>query len=430
MPVASDSPTAPAASSRKPPALGMPHLEFGPIQADLIQITSDIQRLHQRSVVDRLRGLFGEEEVLAEVTVAHLNGRDLLPFQADSRESESWVRQLEDDPAFTEPRLKLVLTALSSRHKGTFQDYRNLLIQACLPLYIGHITPKHLQVAVQAYRLYLKMVYTFGKKKILTVRSSQLKGVNVDMISMQDLMKSTQGAEGTPEANLVREVECAVRLMDLSRNLMKNLQASFSIPLDLSMLNQYDPKPSEARQFLGDIHSSRIIPDKKALLSRKVVAVLEVIKEVYPLHALALRVAERMQAIEPKNPIPFLMEGRTRLEALRMLLLRLRCGDTTVDEAVRPTLLRVIEAYYRSVKRTTLRQPSQSDVPILMEFAQVALFTHKQRRVASIPHEQMVPLLNFAQKAMKGVVQVEPAHQRFADLLREVRKRYGLLGDG
>lgn len=420
-----------ASGTREPPkkpVLRMKHLEFGSLQSELIQLTEEVHRIHRRTMVDRLRGLFNEDEEVAPELQGHLSGRVLLVFQAGSQEANGWTEELMDAPAKTEPRLRLLMGALSSRHQGSLPDYRNLLLQACLPLYIGNITPKHLQLAAQAYRLYLKQVYHTGKRKLLTVRSKQLRAVNVDRVSMRDLIKSAQGMENTADAVVIRELDCALRMLDMSRHLIKLLKASFSIPLDLALLNRCEPKPPESEEFIGDILSSRLIPDKQALLSRKVMAVLEVFKEIPPLHSLALRISGRMQQIESKMPLPFVMEGRVRLEAVRLMFLRIRCGDTTLDDAIKPALLKMLESYYRALKRTSLRQPNRSDVPLLLEFAQVVIFTHRQRRVALIPHDQMIPLLNYAHKAMQGAVKVEPAHQRFADLLRDVRKRYGLHG--
>ena len=95
---------------------------------------------------------------------------------------------------------------------------------------------------------------------MLTVRSKQLGGLNVNRISMQDLLKSVQDGEESEDSQLISEIKYAHYLLDHSKDLIKLMRSRITIPVDLSELNEYSPEVAEALKFLGDIHSGRVIP--------------------------------------------------------------------------------------------------------------------------------------------------------------------------
>ena len=63
------------------------------------------------------------------------------------------------------------------------------MIQAALTIYLGDITPATLQIAGQTYRLYLEKIISTRKKELLVVHSEQLKNVNLDLITVKDLIR-------------------------------------------------------------------------------------------------------------------------------------------------------------------------------------------------------------------------------------------------
>ena len=306
------------------------------------------------------------------------------------------------------------------------KDYRNLLLQACLPIYIGHITPLHLQLCGQVYRLYLKKVVQFSKKKMLTVRSKQLGGLNVNRISMQDLLKSVQDGEESEDSQLISEIKYAHYLLDHSKDLIKLMRSRITIPVDLSELNEYSPEVAEALKFLGDIHSGRVIPDKHAMLSRKIVAILDVMKEIYPLHAISMKISHRMQAIEDKMPQAFMMEGRIRMEALKLLILKMRSGDASSKAGLKPGFKQILESYKKALKRASVRNPQSQDIPVLSEFVQMTLFAQTHRILLEIELGRMRQLLEAAQKACHALVRADGHHLLLQERLNSILKRYGL----
>ena len=401
------------------------HLHFGLIQQELIMITEEIRKQHQLSVMDRLKDLIFQEEEEDPQFQDQVDG-SVLSKKLGTRDATQISSDLKSNPASLPKRVQLVRMVLNSKAALNMKDYRNLLLQACLPIYIGHITPLHLQLCGQVYRLYLKKVVQFSKKKMLTVRSKQLGGLNVNRISMQDLLKSVQDGEESEDSQLISEIKYAHYLLDHSKDLIKLMRSRITIPVDLSELNEYSPEVAEALKFLGDIHSGRVIPDKHAMLSRKIVAILDVMKEIYPLHAISLKISHRMQAIEDKMPQAFMMEGRIRMEALKLLILKMRSGDASSKAGLKPGFKQILESYKKALKRASVRNPQSQDIPVLSEFVQMTLFAQTHRILLEIELGRMRQLLEAAQKACHALVRADGHHLLLQERLNCILKRYGL----
>ena len=411
--------------TRKKNKASVDHLHFGLIQQELIMITEEIRKQHQLSVMDRLKDLIFQEEEEDPQFQDQVDG-SVLSKKLGTRDASQISSDLKSNPASLPKRVQLVRMVLNSKAALNMKDYRNLLLQACLPIYIGHITPLHLQLCGQVYRLYLKKVVQFSKKKMLTVRSKQLGGLNVNRISMQDLLKSVQDGEESEDSQLISEIKYAHYLLDHSKDLIKLMRSRITIPVDLSELNEYSPEVAEALKFLGDIHSGRVIPDKHAMLSRKIVAILDVMKEIYPLHAISLKISHRMQAIEDKMPQAFMMEGRIRMEALKLLILKMRSGDASSKAGLKPGFKQILESYKKALKRASVRNPQTQDIPVLSEFVQMTLFAQTHRILLEIELGRMRQLLEAAQKACHALVRSDGHHLLLQERLNSILKRYGL----
>ena len=388
-------------------------------------ITEEIRKQHQLSVMDRLKDLIFQEEDEDPQFQDQVDG-SVLSKKLGTRDASQISSDLKSNPASLPKRVQLVRMVLNSKAALNMKDYRNLLLQACLPIYIGHITPLHLQLCGQVYRLYLKKVVQFSKKKMLTVRSKQLGGLNVNRISMQDLLKSVQDGEESEDSQLISEIKYAHYLLDHSKDLIKLMRSRITIPVDLSELNEYSPEVAEALKFLGDIHSGRVIPDKHAMLSRKIVAILDVMKEIYPLHAISLKISHRMQAIEDKMPQAFMMEGRIRMEALKLLILKMRSGDASSKAGLKPGFKQILESYKKALKRASVRNPQSQDIPVLSEFVQMTLFAQTHRILLEIELGRMRQLLEAAQKACHALVRADGHLLLLQERLNSILKRYGL----
>ena len=420
--VESEDPTKSASRSLK-------HLNFGKIQQHLVGLTEEARRVHKQSIVEKLKGfLFSEAEEGGLEHAGHLTGRVLLPLVGE-QESKEWIDALESDPAVIPPRIQLVHAALSSRKKAKFTVYRDLLIQASLPIYIGHITPRNLQVALQAYQRYLNRLIHFGKHKIVSLRSKQLGRVNIDRLSIKDLVDGLEEEEVDPEHQVVgQEMRCANRMIRQGGDLMKRLKSGFTIPLDLSDLNRQDPRIFEGG-FLGDVAANRVVPDKEALLIRKVAATLEFIREVPPLHSLGLMVASRMQEVEPHSAQSYLMEARIRLEATRLYILRYEHGDFSAKSGIPPTFRQAFNAFRKGLQLIKIDHPKDQDLSAMGEYMDLVQFVHLHRPLLMITHEALQQMLRVAHKAMLAAAERDGRYKPRLQKTRELMRRYGMANE-
>jgi len=404
------------------------HVNFGEIQQHLVGLTEEVRRIHKQSLVEKLKGfLFSEEEDGLE-HAGHLSGRVLLPL-VEEQQAKGWVEALESDPALIPPRIQLVHAALASRKKANFNVYRGLLIQASLPIYIGHITPRHLQLAIQAYQRYLNRLIHFGKHKIVSLRSKQLGRVNIDRLSIRDLVEELDDEKTDPEHQVIgQEMRCANRLLRQGGDLMKRLRAGFTIPLDLSDLNRQDPRIFDGG-FLGDVAANRVVPDKEALLIRKVAATLEFIREVPPLHSLGLMVASRMQEIEPHSAQSYLMEARIRLEGTRLSILRYEHGDFAVKSGIPPTFRQAFNAFRKGLQLIKLDQPKDQELAAMGEFMDLVQFVHLHRPLLMITHEALQQMIRVAHKAILSAAERDGRYKPRLQKIRGLLRRYGMANE-
>ena len=406
-------------------SFALQNLDFTELQQQLIEITEEIRRLHELSVVEKLKDMLFQEPEDDPRYQEHVEASALAEI-LDTREARSLSDSLAGDPAKLPKRVELVRMVLRSKKPLKLNDYRNLLLQACLPIYVGYVTPYHLQLSAQVFRLYLKKVIQFDKKKMLTVRSRQLGGLNVSRISLQDILKSVEDDEDSEEASTVQEIKYAQYLLDHSKDLLKMMRARISIPVDLAELNHLPPPTPNPRMFIGDISTGRVIPDKQAMLSRKVMAILEVMKDIYPLHAISLRSAGRMQEIEDKMPQAFVMEGRVRMESLKLMILRMLSGDSTARMGLKPTFNKILETYRKALRRASVRNPQPQDIPVLAEFVQLTLYAQMHRVLLEIDLGRMRQLLGASKKACDSLVRVDGHYQLLQERLNLALKKYGL----
>jgi hypothetical protein len=415
--------------AKKPASRGLTHINFGKIQQHLVGLTEEVRRIHKQSLVDKLRGfLFSADEEENLEHAGQLTGRVLLPL-LEERQAKGWIDALESDPAVLTPRIQLIHAALASRKKANFNVYRDLLIQASLPIYIGHVTPRNLQFAVQAYQRYLNRLIHFGKHKIVALRSKQLGRVNIDRLSIKDLVDGSDEDELDPEHQVIgQEMRCANRMVRQGGNLMKRLKAGFTIPLDLSDLNRQDPRIFEGG-FLGDVEANRVVPDKEALLARKVAATLEFIREVPSLHSLGLMVASRMQETEPHSAQSYLMEARIRLEATRLYILRYEHGDPTARPGIPPTFRQAFNAFRKGLQLIKIDQPKDQDLSAMGEYMDLVQFVHVHRPLLMITHEALQQMIRVAHKAMHAAAERDGRYKPRLQKIRELMRRYGLANE-
>ena len=134
-----------------------------------------------------------------------------------------------------------------------------------------------------------------------------------------------------------------------------------------------------------------------------------------------------MQGIEDKMPQAFMMEGRIRMEALKLSILKIRSGDASSRIGLKPSFNQILETYRKALKRASVRNPQSQDIPVLSEFVQMTLFAQTHRILLEIELGRMRQLLEAAQKACHALVRADGHHLLLQERLNSILKRYGLF---
>ena len=114
------------------------------------------------------------------------------------------------------------------------------MIQAALTIYLGDITPATLQIAGQTYRLYLEKIISTHKKGLLVVQSKQLKNVNLDVVSVKDLIKMEEDEEREVDENevlVIQEIKITQKLLEYTDSLDEDTRNSITMTMHLDELN-------------------------------------------------------------------------------------------------------------------------------------------------------------------------------------------------
>ena len=332
----------------------------------------------------------------------------IVANQAKNTEITALVSKISSDPISSTARVKLVRTMLRDKRDFPLSLYRNLLIQASLTIYLGDITPATLQIAGQTYRLYLEKIISTHKKNLLVIHSKQLKNVNLDVISIKDLIKADEEEEDIDEneAMVIQEIKITLKLLEYTDSLDKDTRGNITMSMQLSELDELTSK-HRVKSLFGGSNSSK---NKHALVVRKTLAALEVIKRIPVLHLFGLKVIAKLQEIDSKLPLPYLMEARVHMQALRILTLRVVMRDITARPALTPTFNKAIVAYHKALKRSSFQNPKLGDITVLAEFAQISYYAYEQRKMLSLANHGVLKILEMGKKAVDVLAPGNRAH--------------------
>ena len=82
--------------------------------------------------------------------------------------------------------MRLVNIMMANHKHIHLDDMLNLMLQASIPIYLGDISPNFLQLVVFTYRAYLERLTNTHKHQMMSIRSDQVKHVNMSGIDMSD----------------------------------------------------------------------------------------------------------------------------------------------------------------------------------------------------------------------------------------------------
>lgn len=403
----------------------IPSLDFKKIQRQILKATDDVKKLSNSSFMLKMRKTILSAD--SDTKGTHVDG-SIIGNQANNAEISSLVSKIASDPFSTAARVKLVRSVIHDKRDFPLSFYRNLLIQAAITIYLGHITPATLQIAGQTYRLYLDKIISTHKKNLLVVQSKQLKNVNLDIISIKDLIKADEEDEEKDidenEAMVIQEIKITLKLLEYTDSLDEDTRGSITMSMQMDELDELTSK-HRVKSLFGGADSAK---NKHTLVVRKTLAALEVMKRIPVLHPIGLKIVGKLQVIDSKLPLPYLMEARLHMQILRILTLRVVMRDLTARSSMTPTFNKAIVAYHKALKRSSFTNPKRGDITVLSEFAQISYYAYEQRKMLSLANHGVLKILEMGKKAVDALVPGNRAYlnqqKQIQVALRSMRK-YG-----
>ena len=403
----------------------IPSLDFKKIQRQILKATDDVKKLSNSSFMLKMRKTILSSD--SDTKGTHVDA-SIIGNQANNAEISSLVSKIASDPFSTAARVKLVRSVIHDKRDFPLSFYRNLLIQAAITIYLGHITPATLQIAGQTYRLYLDKIISTHKKNLLVVQSKQLKNVNLDIISIKDLIKADEEDEEKDidenEAMVIQEIKITLKLLEYTDSLDEDTRGSITMSMQMDELDELTSK-HRVKSLFGGADSAK---NKHTLVVRKTLAALEVMKRIPVLHPIGLKIVGKLQVIDSKLPLPYLMEARLHMQVLRILTLRVVMRDLTARSSMTPTFNKAIVAYHKALKRSSFTNPKRGDITVLSEFAQIAYYAYEQRKMLSLANHGVLKILEMGKKAVDALVPGNRAYlnqqKQIQVALRSMRK-YG-----
>ena len=402
----------------------IPSLDFKKIQRQIVQAAEDINKLSNSSFMLKMRKTILSADTDTKGT--HVDA-SIIGNKADNAEISALVSKIASDPVSTAARVKLVRSVMHDKRDFPLSFYRNLLIQAALTIYLGNITPATLQIAGQTYRLYLEKIITTHKKNLLVVHSKQLKNVNLDVISVKDLIKVDEENEediDENEAMVIQEIKITLKLLEYTDSLDEDTRGSITMSMQMDELDELTSK-HRVKSLFGGADSAK---NKHTLVVRKTLAALEVMKRIPVLHPIGLKIVAKLQVIDSKLPLPYLMEARLHMQALRILTLRVVMRDLTARPSMTPTFNKAIVAYHKALKRSSFTNPKRGDITVLSEFAQIAYYAYEQRKMLSLANHGVLKILEMGKKAVDVLA---PRNRAYLNQQKQIQaalksmRRYG-----
>ncbi|MDP6745002.1 MAG: hypothetical protein VX545_01405 [SAR324 cluster bacterium] len=402
----------------------IPSLDFKKIQRQIVQAAEDINKLSNSSFMLKMRKTILSADTDAKGT--HVDA-SIIGNKADNAEISALVSKIASDPFSSVARVKMVRSVMHDKRDFPLSFYRNLLIQAALTIYLGNITPATLQIAGQTYRLYLEKIITTHKKNLLVVHSKQLKNVNLDVISVKDLIKVDEENEediDENEAMVIQEIKITLKLLEYTDSLDEDTRGSITMSMQMDELDELTSK-HRVKSLFGGADSAK---NKHTLVVRKTLAALEVMKRIPVLHPIGLKIVAKLQIIDSKLPLPYLMEARLHMQALRILTLRVVMRDLTARPSMTPTFNKAIVAYHKALKRSSFTNPKRGDITVLSEFAQIAYYAYEQRKMLSLANHGVLKILEMGKKAVDVLA---PRNRAYLNQQKQIQaalksmRRYG-----
>jgi len=226
------------------------------------------------------------------------------------------------------------------------------------------------------------------------------------------------------EAKVIQEIKITLKLLEYTDSLDEDTRGSITMSMHMDELDELTSK-HRVKSLFGGADSTK---NKHTLVVRKTLAALEVMKRIPILHPIGLKIVAKLQEIDSKLPLPYLMEARVHMQALRVLTLRVVMRDLTARPSMTPTFNKAIVAYHKALKRSSFTNPKRGDITVLSEFAQIAYYAYEQRKMLSLANHGVLKILEVGKKAVDVLA---PSNRAYLNQQKQIQaalksmRRYG-----
>ena len=198
-------------------------------------------------------------------------------------------------------------------------------------------------------------------------------------------------------------MKLTLKLLEYAESLDEDTRGSITMSMHLDELDALFSK-KKVRGLFGGSSNSDTVKNKHLLVVRKTLAAVEVMKRIPILHPIGMKIVSKLQAFDNKLALPYLMEARLHMQALRFLSLRVLMDDYSARPAMTPTFNKAIVAYHKSLKRSSFTNPKRGDITVLAEFAQVSFYAYQHRKMLNLANHGVLKILEMGKKTLDALV--------------------------
>ena len=377
----------------------IPNINFIGFQIEISRIIKDIKNQNKKSGIKRLLNSKHENP--------HVDGTILLDDAPQNKEVGKLIKSLASDPTNALARLRLVNLVLGARKDHHLQTHLNMMLQASIPIYLGEITPTLMQCVLTAYRAYLERLANVHKHKMMSIKSKQLKNVNMSGIDIDDEFSEDLHVDDVNSAKT--EIQIAEALIGNCEGILQNIKTKMNTTLSSEELEELISGQTVTSSFFGG-SEEKINPNKQNMIISKAIRAIEILKQVPLLQNAGLDLAKQLGNLDKKLTYPLVMEGRINMQLLKYQLLRIENGDKSARENMAPVFNLALVAYRKALKLINKSAPTKADLPVLTEFANLTHYGFVHRDLMRFTEEGLRDLLNLGKDSIDSAIVVDDSY--------------------
>jgi len=377
----------------------IPNINFVGFQNQIAEIVKDIKKHDKKSGLTKF--------IKSKHENPHVDGSILLNDAPQNKEVGRLLKNLESDPKNALARLRLVNIVLGARKDHHLQTHLNMMLQASIPIYLGEITPTLMQCVVTTYRAYLERLANIHKHKMMSIKSKQLKNVNMSGINIDDEFSEDLHVDDVASAKA--EIQIAEALIGNCELVLQNIKTKMNSTLSSEELEELISGQTVTSSFFGGTEE-KINPNKQNMIISKAIRSIEMLKHIPLLQNAGLELAKQLGHIDKKLTYPLIMEGRIQVQILKYQLLRIENGDKSARENMAPVYNLALVAYRKALKLINKSAPTKADLPVLTEFANLTHYGFVHRDLMRFTEDGMLDLLRLGKDSIDSAVVLDDSY--------------------